>query len=105
MPGCFIVCHHCWLLQIIGLLRKISPLLECSFAKETTNFKEPTNCIIPVCVIIAVNNCDSCACVRVCECACVRVRVRVRVRACVRACVCGLVVVRVCVYECVCVYV
>jgi len=32
------------LLKITGFFCRISPLLQSSFAKETYNFKEPTNC-------------------------------------------------------------
>jgi len=35
------------LLTIIGLFCRISSLLKGSFAKETYNFKEPTNCSHP----------------------------------------------------------
>ena len=36
------------LLKIIGLFCRISSLLYSSFAKETYNFKEPTNCSHPI---------------------------------------------------------
>ena len=36
------------LLKIIGLFCKISPVLQGSFAKETYNFKEPTNGSHPI---------------------------------------------------------
>jgi len=36
------------LLKIIGVFCRISSLLLGSFAKETCNFKEPTNCSHPI---------------------------------------------------------
>jgi len=60
---CVFVCDVCvhmgWLrllgsLKIIGLFCRISSLLQGSFAKETYNFKEPTNRSHP---IVASNTC------------------------------------------------
>jgi len=37
------------LFEMIGLFCRISPLFQGSFAKETYNFKEPTNHSHPIC--------------------------------------------------------
>ena len=39
------------LLKTVGLFCRISSLLQGSFAKETYNFKEPTNRSHPICII------------------------------------------------------
>jgi hypothetical protein len=38
------------LLKIIGLFCRVSSLVQGSFAKETYNFKEPTNRSHPICI-------------------------------------------------------
>ena len=43
------------LLRIIGLFCRISSFLWNSFAKETYNFKEPTNRSHPTCVYLCVS--------------------------------------------------
>jgi len=43
------------LLKIIGLFCRISSLLYGSFAKETCNFKEPTNRSHPICRVTRCN--------------------------------------------------
>ena len=40
--------YDCRLLKMIGLFCRISSLLQGSFAKETCNFKEPTNRSHPI---------------------------------------------------------
>ena len=52
------------LLQIIGLLCRIQSRLQSSSAKETYNFKEPTNRSHPICQRV-----------RICLCLCLRVRI------------------------------
>ena len=79
------------LLKIIGLFCRISSLLQGSFAKETCNFKEPTNrshpivcfCVpVPVymCVYVrsesVIDFCATCICVCVFVCVCERERER-----------------------------
>ena len=66
------------LLKIIGLFCKISSLLQGSFAKETYNFKEPTNRSHPISVSMVIYT-PLCMYI-VCACVCVSV--------CVRLCVC-----------------
>ena len=48
------------LLKIIGLFFRISSLLQGSFAKETYNFKEPTNRSHPICISLDPQNGLSC---------------------------------------------
>ena len=45
---CYGVVTSIRLLNIIGLFCRIQSLLQGSFAKETYNFKEPTNCSLPM---------------------------------------------------------
>ena len=59
--------------KIIGLFCRISSLLYGSFAKETYDFKEPTNRSHPIIENVSVY---VCACVCVCVCLCVRKRER-----------------------------
>ena len=47
--SCYGVATISKLLKIIGLFCRISSLAKGSFAKETYNFKEPTDCSHPIC--------------------------------------------------------
>jgi len=46
--------------KIIGLFCRISSLLLASFAKETYNLIDPTNCSHPVCCVVCVVCCLLC---------------------------------------------
>jgi len=87
------------LLKITGLFCRISSLLQGSFAKETYNFKEPTNRSHPI-HVERVTSHICMVCIRVSVCVCVQMCVCVCVYVCASACLC----LRLCVHVSVCVW-
>jgi len=88
------------LLKIVGLFCRISSLLWGSFAKETYNFKEPTNRSHLICVYRLY------VCMYVCLYVCVYTCLHVCMHVCVYVCmsmstkVCTFVCLYVCMYVC-----
>ena len=97
------------LLKIIGLFCKRALEKRLYSAKETYNFKEPTNHSQPICMHIIVGvgvwlwDCTRCVCVYSWECVCVRGLYPYVMQICVYACIClcmhVYVYILICIYE------
>jgi len=100
--------RHVTFLKMLCLFCTRALVLWGTFAKETGQFEEPTNCCYPNLTKSSVYRwfCLSCmfGCVWVCAwvCVCVCVCVCACVRVCVYGCVCACVSARACVCMCMC---